>query len=588
MGSCDACQEAEAKCTAAPLKSLPLSVSSRDSSLPTRSAPKRLYVACNQCRNNNKKCNLKKDQPGPCSNCRKNEEDCAFVLVPVPGSDTTSSVTPPPVQSKRSQKKAGKKQNRHEANKEQYPNSLHTPSHTDGRLESTLLAEAYYYGFARHKPSTLLNERERYQAQTTKKQEKIAAEAHRSPSSTAYAPEFIPPLGISGGIPHVRIKTAFSHPIKFNYIPDPMGTSPCSWCTSPFFGLFGHGDVEVEVVPFPAINGHGYEEMPGGHADKGKERSQMCVSCTFERVKIMGCEKHEFLSIEVDPRITMKGEMEKSIQALLVNDKEGGKLASNTKWCSICPSPAYFRCGAPQVEENLADEILPEGSGCGFLVCRDCKDLVTKIAKYSGSAKEVLDRAVRHAGTDLFTYEFGVRADASFLTSMGELMVRIQKSMGEKTIVGDANDGALSSDGEAGDEEIWTILEEVGKGKWKWNEKQKPVPAGRKASQGMSPGSFWQTQKQPSRAGMGARSKSLPQSSSQGSGAGYSQMGVGGRIDDYFEPEGRGKKIRNTGKADLGRSLGTGRVKTGPSLKGKGKGKAKSEVVIISDSEDDW
>jgi hypothetical protein len=464
---------------AAPLKSNAImGKGASDSSTSARPTPERLYVACNQCRNNSKQCTLRRGQPGPCSNCKKNGEDCAFVLVPISAFDITSSTTPPPVQSKRNWKKVEKKRTRRARQKEQDPDSLHTHGHTQGRLETTLLAEAWYNGYGKMKPKTLLNAHERWKAQTTKKQEKIAAGAQKRSSSAAYTSEFIPPLGISGGIQHIRITTAFSHPIIFNYIPDPMGTSPCSWCASPFFGLFGHGDIEVEVIPFPAVDGHGYEEMPGGHADKGKEQSQMCVSCTFERVNIMGCETHELCSIEVDPRIGMKGEMEKSMQALLVNDKEGGKLAENTKWCSICPSPAHFRCCVRQIEDGLAGD----GSGCGLFVCENCNDLMTKVARDNLDAAETLDRTVHHASTDLFTYEYGVRADATFLTSTGELMLRIQNGMGEKAALDDPNDRAVSSDSEVDGEEIWTNFERVRKGKekGKWNEKQKPAAAAQK------------------------------------------------------------------------------------------------------------
>ena len=346
------------------------------------------------------------------------------------------------------------------------------------------------------RPSTLLNEHLRMQAHAIKKKELSRANTQRRSSSRCHKLELAPPLGVSGGIRHIRIKTAFSHPINFNYIPDPMGRSPCSWCSSPFFGLFGHGEVEVEVIPFPFVNGHGYEEMPGGHAEGHKERSQMCVSCTFERVRIMGCEKHELRTMEVDPRLKDPGELERSVRALLENDKVGGELVENTKWCSICPSPAYFRCCS-----RPAEAWPRETNGCGLLLCYDCNDLLEKMAKDSNSAAKTLDRAVKHAAGDRFKYSLGARADASFLTSMGELKVRVQNGMGVGAAPGEMDETAISED-EAGDEEVLSILARVGKGKEKWNERQKVVagmlkPGHRASSQGAASVSAWQTQKHP-------------------------------------------------------------------------------------------
>jgi len=322
----------------------------------------------------------------------------------------------------------------------------HTPGRQGGRIETTLLAEAYYHGFGKRRQTTLLNERARYHALTTKKQEKLEAQARRRSASTpaSYTPEFTPPLGVSGGIPHIRITTAFSHPIKFNYIPDPKGTSPCSWCAQPFFGQYGHEEIEVEVVPFPSVNGHGYEEMPGGHADGGFPRTQMCIECTFERVDIMGCEKHVLQPIDVDPRWSVREEMQKSMLAIYNNDEVGGQLVREAKWCAICPQYASFKCCARQPEDALISNDT-EGRGCGLYLCVHCQDLMAKISDTGfWNTSEVLDRTIHCAKNDRFNYESGVRADASFLTSTGELMVRIQKGMGEGVVVGGEDEGGSS------------------------------------------------------------------------------------------------------------------------------------------------
>lgn len=572
-------------------------------------------MACNQCRNNSLRCNLKKCQPGPCRNCKKNGEECAFVLKPIAHSDTTRNVTPPPGRSKQAQKKGGKKQTRRQKDKMQDPDEKHTPGHYNGRLAKTTGYEGWYNFAGKHRQSTFRNERLKHKVTSTKKQEKIHAEARRRSASTSYTPEFTPPLGIShGGIKHIYINTAFSHPIAFNYIPDPMGTSPCSWCSSPFFGLFGHGEVEVEVIPYPHIDGHGYEEMPGGHADSGKERSQMCIDCTFQRINAMACEKHKFTPVEIDPRLHVKGEMEKTVQALLVNDKKGGELAETTKWCSICPSFASFRCCVRQAEDPVESIF---GSGCGLFLCENCNALMAKIAKDCRSAGDTLNRTINHASKDRFNYEYGVRADASFLTSTGELNSRIEKGMGQHHM-NDSDPGTLSSDDEESDEDLRSIIERVGKGKGKWMEKQKPAPAIQKSSQGgkvlnrsngrddsdehmASRSSFHlksshggkmahiQQQQQLGNKGIRDKRKSSSQSTSHGRGKGQGQVGFGGRIDGHFETEDHGTKSRKTG--GIGESSTSGNHEPGLDVKGEVKakveGKKMSQVVVISDDEDD-
>jgi hypothetical protein len=343
-------------------------------------------------------------------------------------SDTALSVTPPARELKRSRKKESKAASRPKR-ENQDPYLEHTPGNRNGRNENILAHEAWRYGAGKHRPSTLLRERERYDANATKKQKKRAEGQKRSSSSFSLDP----PLGISHGIPHIRIKTAFSHPIKFNYIPDPLGKSPCSWCDNPFFGLLGHGEKEIEVIPYPDVNGHGYEEMPKGHADNGKERSQMCVICTFKRIKIMACQKHEFEVIDVDPRLEIDGAIEESVQALLEGDEKGGELAMNVAWCSVCPSAAVFRCGTRQADD-LSPDVRTQGAesiGCGLYICESCHDLTRKIVKDTHSAQETLDRTINIAAKDRFNYNYGVRADANFLTSSGELMARLQKGFGE-------------------------------------------------------------------------------------------------------------------------------------------------------------
>ena len=93
-------------------------------------------------------------------------------------------------------------------------------------------------------------------------------------------------IGYTLGQRHIFKTTAFCHPIKFNYEPDPMGKEPCSWCDSPFFGHYGLADDDgprrVEGFYWP--DGSGFEEVQGGYSERGYSQSKMCVACTSEPV----------------------------------------------------------------------------------------------------------------------------------------------------------------------------------------------------------------------------------------------------------------------------------------------------------------
>ena len=585
VDSCEACEEAETPCLAARLKSsVSLGEAMTRSFTPAPPVQKRVYVSCNQCRYNNLRCNLKRDQPGPCSKCERRGENCAFVLIPISASNT-ASITPSSIP-KESQKKACKKQVRRTRAKDQIEDGELTPGRPGGTLERTLGKESFHHGAGSKRKTTLRREQERLREHTTKKQQKKKkerAQRKHTSRSGSYDPESTPPPGMTNAIPHIRIKTAFSHPITFNYKPDLEDKYPCSWCSSPFFGLFGHDTVETEVIPYPAVNGFGYEEIFGGHHGKGIPLSQMCITCTFARVTIMGCENHNFKAIEIDPRSFIPGEMEKSVNALLENDKKGGELAEQTKWCSICPTHAAFKCCNSQ--QNGA-------TGCGLHVCEACQDLMFKIARNYPNAPESLDRAIHHASRDHFGYEFGVRADASFLSTTGELNLRIQKGFGME-LVEEHSDEAISSEGDE-NEEAWDILERVrkgkGEGKGKWSEKQKgaeggmipPVPVVgkeqkraitvRKGLQRMPALTSETVEKPEIRMGV--------KLSSQGSGKGQSQGGLRGVVSDEFEEGREGNRDKTIGN-EFSRSVKR-EAHGKPEVVGK-----MSQIIFISDDDDD-
>jgi hypothetical protein len=419
-------------------------------------------VACNQCRDDGLRCSLKRYQTGPCKNCKEIDENCKFILIPQSAklvSNTTTSV------------KAGSAGKKPKSKKR---NSKNKKKKRKQRPKKTRKAK---------KKGTIRGSR--------------------------HAP--LPPPGPkpreTQGIVHIVIRTSFAHPITFNHIPAPDGASPCSWCSSPFFGLFGHGEREVEVIPWPG--GHGYEEIGlplaekidpisninssrninnrgssnsnniihakdnaeekkdlRGHNQLGEERSRMCVPCTFQRVHIMACDTHQMLPMDdIDPRIFDSKEWDRAVVALERGDEEGSKIVTGSKWCSVCPALAEYRCVAKQ-ESIFGDDDDFETKrggkagerqcekGCGLLLCETCKDILGKLEaamKFSTAQGprdgNVLDRLVRVVQGDRFHYPIGARADAGFLTLEGELNCRLEKGFGEDMSV------KMECEGEKGGEE---------------------------------------------------------------------------------------------------------------------------------------
>ena len=75
---------------------------------------------------------------------------------------------------------------------------------------------------------------------------------------------------------------------------------------------------------------------------------------------------------------------------------------------------------------------------------------------FDAQAVNVLDRLVRIVADDKFQYPSGVRADAVFLTTPGELNVRIEQGMGQ-----DVDSPAARESSQEGNED------EIGKD-WDW------------------------------------------------------------------------------------------------------------------------
>lgn len=210
------------------------------------------------------------------------------------------------------------------------------------------------------------------------------------------------------------ITTRLAHPIQFNYAyDDNEGTAPCHWCEDAIYGILGLGEVEVEIIDNE--DGQGFIEIVDGHtATYG--HSRMCEFCTTDRLKITACTNHEIEPIEgTDP--------EKFDHSTMMEWMMPGmaSLAPFT-WCSICPSPAFYCCSTrPDIDmDGQADDLcLGDQKGCGLMLCESCAIALT--SEHEGKLDRLID-SLENSGDN---GGFGIRADANFVHSEGELMRRM-------------------------------------------------------------------------------------------------------------------------------------------------------------------
>ncbi|CZT43913.1 uncharacterized protein RSE6_04018 [Rhynchosporium secalis] len=485
---CDACEEEAGVCCAEPMTEQ--NVIRRFAKLPVRSklkqAPEvqgknpisgkdavkeRLYVSCSQCRDTGKRCTIRgKENQGPCSGCSKSGHACEFIDKKTKKTYLGAVFTP----RVRKSSTFSLSTYAHSADEETdtIPDRLGTP-HSPTTLTATLYSE--------------IGRKNTRKAQKLIAQGKLFSPSHplhsiqpRRKSSTTSRFNIISPklLGRTLALSHVIITTSFCHPITFNYIPDPMNTHPCSWCDNPFFGLWGLASEKlprkVEGYFLPTSEGGGFEEIYGGWSDLGFQRSVMCVRCTYARVRITTCQSHRLRLLDVnkgeqDLRIFDDMAWEEAAEALTRGDQEGGRLVSETKWCSICPSPAALKCCAPQLFDEDGEAVQQSGfgrgardkghgCGCGLLLCQECADLLGKVIKGGAwTGAEQLDAIVREVKRNIWIYNEGARADAEFLTSGGELFRRMGGGIGAGDDGGEREVDRVNGAGRWTGEEPWDV-----------------------------------------------------------------------------------------------------------------------------------
>lgn len=155
------------------------------------------------------------------------------------------------------------------------------------------------------------------------------------------------------------IKTHWAHPINFKFVAAKNEGQICHFCADSKYGMFGYGMSETEVIKYPKKP---YEETGNGHRARGREATRMCVFCALDRLYISRCTKHVMKA----PRIyqTANG-------VAIDGDLPPKKLVHPT--CSMCVSPATFRCFADQKADMFRRPLAEgAGTGCGLLLCEVC------------------------------------------------------------------------------------------------------------------------------------------------------------------------------------------------------------------------
>lgn len=471
QNSCQACADDELPCCAGPRDEDTLSRRMNDVLSRSKeereyftnlrkgrlAAKDRKYVSCNQCRCKKVRCSLVgKNALGPCSHCKKLDQQCEFTSIREYTELPASLRAPAPNLILREKNIRNRETTPEGFTSRDQAGEPHTPN-TNTR---TLAGEI----------------EKRYTSRQKRKQaKKLTSSSTRKGKGKERSCDVVVELvGITAGIRHIHMKTSFCHPITFNYQPPPEFSpfelqtgeksttirSPkdevCHFCESPFFGQAGlsekfGGPKNVEGFYWP--DGSGFEEISGGYSELGLMPTKMCGACTTSRIEIMTCFKHQVVPLTVadtpllDPQV-----VNKAAQAGFAGDFAPGKLLKEAKWCSICPSLADFKCCQEQIGFNGDGEEVTV-KGCGLYLCEDCEVLMGKAftglclplppsafhfnSMITGGVTrnpEIIATVIGIIESQSYRFQTGVRADASFLTNEGELMVRLQQNFGQKDV----------------------------------------------------------------------------------------------------------------------------------------------------------
>jgi hypothetical protein len=183
--------------------------------------PDRPYATCTVCRQEKKRCSLKKkaDKP-PCKYCTKHNLGCTFYDLP-----------------KIDHKKKGRVLG---------PTEGDAPEVAVSDFEHFTAEDIAYFNS---------HENQSEERSPTPEQEMEDANGHNEMMT--------------------KLKTCFSHPIQFGYM---TNTADCNFCGLPIYGFVGLLEKTAHVIRW--YNGLGYSELAGGHAENNGPTT-MCQTCTM-------------------------------------------------------------------------------------------------------------------------------------------------------------------------------------------------------------------------------------------------------------------------------------------------------------------
>ncbi|KIV80868.1 hypothetical protein, variant 4 [Exophiala sideris] len=176
------------------------------------------------------------------------------------------------------------------------------------------------------------------------------------------------PSQSSGDGKLLRIKTYWAHPIDFKL--NPSRTETCHFCSDFRFGIYGYGQLEVEVIRFPGTGG--LEETGDGHRARGKEATRMCVLCALARLYISKCGVHRFRKMDI---VLSQKYLDLYSEQLLAESWDPPLKKGAYSTCSLCPYPASWSCCADKTHDAYRRKLTPAAGkdrGCGLLLCNDC------------------------------------------------------------------------------------------------------------------------------------------------------------------------------------------------------------------------
>ncbi|PWY89424.1 hypothetical protein BO94DRAFT_623438 [Aspergillus sclerotioniger CBS 115572] len=216
-----------------------------------------------------------------------------------------------------------------------------------------------------------------------------AKEPSPLPPETIPQPPIPIPIPSTTSPPTTRtIHTSLTHPITF--LTNPLSL-PCHFCTNFTYGLLGTGPPQtIEVLDL--TRGTYIPLSP----PNPPPLTRICPTCSLTRLHILRCPTKHTPILPIKNFSPTTFDFAAAYTTLTTTPPR-----MTNPWCSLCPNPAIFGCGAPQTEtiylEKVVDRKSVEAKGCGLLLCERCEVLMRVLG---GRVEEVVKRNERDDGVD--------------------------------------------------------------------------------------------------------------------------------------------------------------------------------------------